>query len=132
VGVISSDWHVPAAIAWTGIVTTALTCFGENLAMKKLSAAESTIIYSTEPLWGTAFAAAFLGETVGWNTFVGAALILSACMWSSIGPSFSIAGGLATMQSSMAEQMEEMMTNISLNWSELMETNSNLLNDTPN
>lgn len=60
-----NDWHVLAAIGWTGIVTTALTAYGENYAMKSLSASESTVIYSTEPLWGTAFAAAALGETVG-------------------------------------------------------------------
>ena len=53
------------SILWTGFVTTALTTFVENIAMKKLSAAESTIIYSTEPLWGTMFASIFLHETLG-------------------------------------------------------------------
>ena len=43
----------------SGIVTTALTAYGENFAMKFLSASESTVIYSTEPLWGTAFAGTF-------------------------------------------------------------------------
>jgi drug/metabolite transporter (DMT)-like permease len=63
-----SDWHVPAAILWTGIVTTALTAFGENMAMQSLSAAESTVIFSTEPLWGTAFAAVVLGEQVNYSS----------------------------------------------------------------
>ena len=40
--------QVIAAIAWTGVVTTALTAYGENYAMRSLSAAESTVIYSTE------------------------------------------------------------------------------------
>lgn len=84
-----SDWKVAAAIAWTGIVTTALTAYGENYSMKFLSASESTVIYSTEPLWGTAFAAAALGETVGLNTAVGAALIMCACVWSTLGPAIS-------------------------------------------
>ena len=84
-----SDWKVAAAIAWTGIVTTALTAYGENYSMKFLSASESTVIYSTEPLWGTAFAAVALGETVGLNTAVGAALIMCACVWSTLGPAIS-------------------------------------------
>ena len=83
------DWHVALAIIWTGVVTTALTSFGENMAMKSLSSAETTVIFSTEPLWGTAFAAVALGEAVGSEVFVGAALILSACVWSSLGPSLS-------------------------------------------
>ncbi|CAN0488761.1 unnamed protein product, partial [Ectocarpus sp. 12 AP-2014] len=61
------------------LVTTSLTVFGETVAMKKVSAAESTIILSTEPIWGTAFAAALLGESIGWNTGLGAVLIVSAC-----------------------------------------------------
>jgi len=82
--VFLSDWHVIAAIFWTGIVTTALTIYGENVALKNLSAVESTIIYTTEPLWGTAFAAAALGETLGWDTALGACLIVTACLWSSL------------------------------------------------
>ena len=60
-----NDWTVVEAILWTGIITTALTCFIENASMKNLSASESTVIYSTEPLWGTAFASVALGEHIG-------------------------------------------------------------------
>lgn len=82
----SGSLAVPISLLWTGLMTTALTVFGETLAMKKVSAAESTIILSTEPIWGTAFAAILLGETVGWNTGLGAVLIVSACVWTSVGP----------------------------------------------
>lgn len=77
---------VPLSLLWTGLMTTALTVFGETLAMQKVSAAESTVILSTEPIWGTAFAAILLGETIGWNTGLGAVLIVSACTWTSVGP----------------------------------------------
>lgn len=80
-----SDWRIVASLIWTGIVTTALTSFGENLAMRKLSAAESTVIYSTEPLWGALFASLVLGEHLGWNTAIGALLIMSGCLLSSLG-----------------------------------------------
>lgn len=82
----SGELAVPISLMWTGLVTTSLTVFGETLAMKKVSAAESTIILSTEPIWGTAFAAVLLGETIGWNTGLGALLIVSACTWTSVGP----------------------------------------------
>lgn len=75
------------AILWTGVVTTALSVYGETLAMQKVSAAESTVILSTVPIWGTLFAAVLLGESIGWNNALGAALIVSACSWKSVGPS---------------------------------------------
>ncbi|CAM9290871.1 unnamed protein product [Phaeothamnion confervicola] len=93
----TADWHVWSALLWTGIITTAFTIYLEAVAMKDLSAAESTVIFSTEPLWGTAFAAAVLGETIGWNTGAGAMLILTACIWSSVGPSVSAANVLFAM-----------------------------------
>ncbi|CAM9469349.1 unnamed protein product [Choristocarpus tenellus] len=84
---LHTEWYaVPLALLWTGLVTTAITVYGETVAMKSLSAAESTVIFSTEPLWGAAFAAALLGESVGWNTGVGAIFIVAACAWSSVGP----------------------------------------------
>jgi drug/metabolite transporter (DMT)-like permease len=101
-----NDWHVTAAILWTGVVTTALTSFVENFAMKNLSASESTIIYSTEPLWGTAFAAVTLNESIGWNTVLGAILILAACVWSSVGPVIGT-GLLSSSFSSFSEKMVE-------------------------
>ena len=82
----SGSLSIPITILWTGIVTTALTVYGETLALQKISAAESTIILSTQPIWGTAFASVLLGEAVGWNTGLGAVLIISACTWKSVGP----------------------------------------------
>jgi drug/metabolite transporter (DMT)-like permease len=115
-----SDWRVGAAVLWTGVVTTAITSFGENMAMKKLSASESTIIYSTEPLWGTAFAALALHEQIGANTIVGAVLILSACLWSSIGVA-SLIPALASAQIALSEVIEEVGENVSINFNSLFE-----------
>jgi drug/metabolite transporter (DMT)-like permease len=72
-------------IFWTGVITTALTIYMENLAMKTLSAAETTLIFSTEPLWGTAFAAAFMGEQIEVSEAIGAIFILTACIYSTLG-----------------------------------------------
>lgn len=114
------DWHVGAAILWTGLITTALTCYGENVAMVKLSAAESTVIYSTEPLWGTAFAAVTLGEQIGWNTVMGAILILCACVWSSIGPNLLKTAGIAATGATAVTEVPEVLGNMQMNWEEIV------------
>ena len=46
--------------------------------MKQLTGTESTVIYSSEPLWGTFFGYTLLHEAVGSGTAIGATLILSA------------------------------------------------------
>ena len=73
------------SLFWTGCITTALTIYMETLALESLSAAETTLIFSTEPLWGTAFAVALMGEQMGVNSVVGAGLILTACIYSNLG-----------------------------------------------
>jgi threonine/homoserine efflux transporter RhtA len=106
-------------LLWTGVVTTALTTFGENIAMKRLDAAESTVIFSTEPLWGTLFSSLALGEMVGWNTAFGAAFIIAACSWRSAG-----VGALATwttMQESVAQAVQEVSVNVGANLAQLVQ-----------
>ena len=73
-----SEHNVQLALAWTGLVTTALTVFLETMALGKLPSAEVTVLFSTEPLWGTAFAAVALGEQIGMNTIAGGSLIMAA------------------------------------------------------
>jgi drug/metabolite transporter (DMT)-like permease len=116
------DWKFLGAILWTGIVTTALTSFGENIAMQRLSAAESTIIYSTEPLWGSAFAAVVLGEHIGVNTLFGAILILASCLWSSLGSEVIITYllGLGTFyQNLLGEEATEVIKKLLENFSKI-------------
>jgi drug/metabolite transporter (DMT)-like permease len=73
------------SLFWTGLVTTGLTIYMETRAMETLSAAETTLIFSTEPLWGTAFAAVVMHEQLGLNAAVGAFFILAACTYSNLG-----------------------------------------------
>ncbi|KAG5178530.1 hypothetical protein JKP88DRAFT_261317 [Tribonema minus] len=89
----SGAWHrVGGALLYTGLVSTAVTTGMETVALESLTAAESTVIFSTEPLWGAAVAVALLGETTGLNTAAGAALILCACLWSTIAPQAVVRG----------------------------------------
>jgi drug/metabolite transporter (DMT)-like permease len=73
------------SLFWTGCVTTALTIYMETLALESLSAAETTLIFSTEPLWGTAFAVTVMGEQMGVNSAIGGGMILLACVYSNLG-----------------------------------------------
>jgi drug/metabolite transporter (DMT)-like permease len=83
------DWcsqpAILAGLVWTGIVTTALTVYMETVALETLSAAETTLIFSTEPLWGMACAAAVMGEQLGIDAGVGALLIVLGCILSNLG-----------------------------------------------
>lgn len=72
------------ALCWTGIITTAFTVYLETLALKTLSAAETTMLFSTEPLFGATFAAVVMGETFGTGGLIGAGLILSGCIFSNL------------------------------------------------
>jgi drug/metabolite transporter (DMT)-like permease len=81
---LANPWII-AALFWTGCITTALTVYMETVALKTLSAAETTLIFSTEPLWGSAFAALVMGETFGWDAAVGGFLIVAGCIYSNLG-----------------------------------------------
>jgi len=80
-----SNPTILGAVLWTGVITTALTVFIETIALKTLSAAETTMVYSTEPIFGSAFAATMLGESMGIGGAVGAALVLGGCLFSNLG-----------------------------------------------
>ena len=78
----------PATMAlffWTGVISTALSVYMESVALMTLTAAETTLLLSTEPLWGALWAAILVGEQLGTDTFVGGFLILAACLYSSLG-----------------------------------------------
>ena len=80
-----SDPSILGALFWTGCVTTAFTLFLETVALATLSASETTMIFSTEPLFGMGFAALVAGEELGIGAAVGAFLILFGCLVSNLG-----------------------------------------------
>jgi drug/metabolite transporter (DMT)-like permease len=80
-----TDPMILGAIVWTGAITTALTVYFETIALRTLSAADTTLIFSTEPLWGAAFASLILGEQFGAPAIAGGALILAGCIVSTLG-----------------------------------------------
>lgn len=67
-------------LVWTGLFTTAAVLWGETKVMQDVSGTQAGIIFSTEPLFATGFAALLLHETVGVTDAAGAALIMAGCI----------------------------------------------------
>jgi len=76
---------VVAAVVWTGLVTTFGTVLVETLALSEISAQESTVLFSTEPLWGAGFASLALGERLDEYSAAGGVMIIVACLLASGG-----------------------------------------------
>ena len=77
--------QIMALIFYTGIISTALSIYMESVALKTLTASESTLLLSLEPLWGAMWAALLVGEQLGVDTFAGGFLVLAGCLYSSLG-----------------------------------------------
>jgi drug/metabolite transporter (DMT)-like permease len=104
------DPAILGALFWTGVVTTALTIYMETVALKTLSAAETTLLFSTEPLWGTAFASVVMGEQLGISAALGGVMILSGCIFSNLGLK-GLIQFLPGQQNGSIETIEEVTNN---------------------
>ena len=78
------DWKVACGLLYSGIFTTAFTSYVEQRVIRVLTADETTLIYTLEPLFATAFAALFLKEHLTSGTIKGAVFIILACLWDTI------------------------------------------------
>jgi drug/metabolite transporter (DMT)-like permease len=63
-----------------GVVCTALAHTLFIRSMHVLSAHTASVVTALEPVYGIALAFALLGETPGWRTLIGAALIVGAAL----------------------------------------------------
>lgn len=75
------------AVAWTGLITTAMNRVIETTALGKVSSAEASVILATEPLFAALFSAFLLAEQFGLNDYVGGVLIVGACFATALKPS---------------------------------------------
>lgn len=76
---IFSQHHIWRGFLYTGIVATALTSLIEQWAMKYVTSAQVSIIYTLEPVFATIFGLVFLNERITAVMIIGAVFILSAC-----------------------------------------------------
>ena len=76
--------HRIGAILWTGIMTTVVAIFFEGLALETASATEAALTFSSEPVWASLFGAWLLHEQLNLDSYVGGAIILTACLLSAV------------------------------------------------
>lgn len=69
-----------AGVFYTGLATTAVALWVESIAFARVPATDASIILTTEPLFAALFGAISLGETFGASDYVGASLIIGACI----------------------------------------------------
>ena len=81
---ILTNWKVGLPLLYTGIITTAITSYVEQRAIKILSSADIAVIYTLEPLFATLFSNILLREDFGLNIFFGAIFIILSCLWKPI------------------------------------------------
>ena len=76
------DLLVPSigAIFWTGWVTCAYTIYAQSFGQRRVNPTDANLIYATQPLFTSLFAYFILGETLGPNGYVGAAMIGTALL----------------------------------------------------
>ncbi|KAE8648208.1 uncharacterized protein LOC101219169 isoform X1 [Cucumis sativus] len=88
---ISESWNWKTYLDWvfmfpwvpalyTGLLSTGFCLWLEMAAMCDVSATETAIIYSLEPVWGGSFAWILLGERWGLTGWIGAALVLGGSL----------------------------------------------------
>jgi len=71
-------------VLWTGIVTTIVAIYFQCFALQKASATEAALTFASEPVWATLFSAWLLHEQLTSNSYLGGAVILGACLLSSL------------------------------------------------
>lgn len=84
----ASRWALPAGltpgvvalnvglVVWSGLFVSATTTWLQTAGQRVVPASEAAIIYATQPLWASLFAAAVLGESFGGRGIAGGLLIL--------------------------------------------------------
>jgi drug/metabolite transporter (DMT)-like permease len=68
------------SLLYTGLISSALAVVIESAALEHVSSEETSVIFSTEPLFAAATSAVVLGERLKPTGILGGAAILSACL----------------------------------------------------
>ena len=65
-------------------MTTVVAIYLEGVALQVASATEAALVFASEPVWATLFGSWLLHENVNMNSYVGGAIILTACITSAV------------------------------------------------
>mmetsp|Transcript_28203 Transcript_28203/g.43397 ORF Transcript_28203/g.43397 Transcript_28203/m.43397 type:complete len:81 (-) Transcript_28203:197-439(-) len=61
-------------------MTTVVAIYLEGFALQTASATEAALTFASEPVWASLFGAYLLRERLNFNSYVGGAVILGACV----------------------------------------------------
>jgi drug/metabolite transporter (DMT)-like permease len=78
---IRQNW---VAIAYLGIMATAMTTWTQAIAQRHINATETAIVYTLEPLFAAVFSFWWLGESLGTRGMLGGGMVLVAMVLSQI------------------------------------------------
>jgi drug/metabolite transporter (DMT)-like permease len=78
---IQQNW---VAIAYLGIMATAMTTWTQAIAQRHINATETAIVYALEPVFAAIFSFWWLGESLGTRGLLGGAMVLVAMVLSQI------------------------------------------------
>jgi len=77
---LTATWTVPIAVAYTGLITTALTIWLQAAVFKRLPAVDASVVLTTEPLWACLCGAILLHDRLSTADYVGGSLIIAALL----------------------------------------------------
>jgi len=80
-----SDTQTLLAVLFTGLITTAGCIAVETVALKEVHASEMAVLLATEPVWAALFSSVVLGERMGWQGWLGGAIVMAGCLQSQSG-----------------------------------------------
>jgi drug/metabolite transporter (DMT)-like permease len=91
-----SEFHVSVispkawgAMAFCGLVATAVAYLVQNSAQAYVSPVKTALILTLEPVFGALFSMILLKETLGWGQWAGGALMVAAMIVAEVGPMLS-------------------------------------------
>jgi drug/metabolite transporter (DMT)-like permease len=92
------DGSVWVALALTALGATALAFVVQTWAQAHLAPTRAAVVMTMEPVFAGVFAVLVAGETLGWRTLVGAALVLAAMVLTEVGPRHGAEGEVERLE----------------------------------
>jgi drug/metabolite transporter (DMT)-like permease len=96
--VVPPEGSVWGALAVTALGATALAFVVQTWAQAHLPPTRAAVVMTMEPVFAGLFAVVVAGETVGWRTAAGAALVLAAMVLTEVGPRHGAEGRVGRLE----------------------------------
>jgi drug/metabolite transporter (DMT)-like permease len=95
---VPPDGSVWVALGITALGATALAFVVQTWAQAHLSPTRAAVVMTMEPVFAGVFAVVVAGESLGWRTLLGAALVLAAMVLTEVGPRHGAEGEVERLE----------------------------------